>query len=468
MSKKTNLVYVFGDQLRYSACGYTGDVNARTPNIDKLAAQSKNFAGAVSGHPVCAPYRASLLTGKYTTSTGMVINEIRLNPSHRSFAHVLSENGYRTAYIGKWHMWANEWGAHDDPKNSFIPKGENRLGFDDVFKAFNFHHEYNDMYYHLDTSDKVTIKGYEPDGQTQICMDTIEEFHKSEKPFSIFLSIGTPHDPWEDWNVPQKYLDMFKDTKFSLPPNYKPDNDPYADDWAKLNEDERKELTRWMKVYYAMVANLDENIGKIMQKIDDLGIAEDTIFVFTSDHGEMFGAQGRRAKNIFYDEAVRVPFLMKWQGHIDKATRTDVPFNTVDIMPTLLSMMDLPIPEAVEGTNLAGAALGNSAYNKASFMQGTGATAKWEDGHEWRGVRSDRYTYAKFLSDGKEFLFDNAVDPYQMTNLIDSPAHKTEQDDLKQFMSDKMAEIGDKFRPSTWYEKNWTNDRKIFADITDG
>ena len=104
---RPNLVYVFADQLRYQSCGYAGDEYARTPNIDRLAAQGCNFHQAISNTPVCAPHRASLMTGKCQSSTGMVINELRLSPEHETFGQALTRGGYRTAYIGKWHLWAN-------------------------------------------------------------------------------------------------------------------------------------------------------------------------------------------------------------------------------------------------------------------------------------------------------------------------------------------------------------------------
>ena len=129
--KKPNLIYIFADQLRYFSLGCTGDENALTPNIDALCKESCDLCQAVSGHPVCAPYRASLFTGKYTTSTGMVINEIRMNPNHHTFADVLDENGYETAYIGKWHMYAAELGNHYDAENSDIPVGPDRRVFND-------------------------------------------------------------------------------------------------------------------------------------------------------------------------------------------------------------------------------------------------------------------------------------------------------------------------------------------------
>ena len=313
-----NLIYVFADQLRWASVGYNGDTLAETPNIDDLARDSADITNAVSGHPVCAPYRASLLTGKYTTSTGMVINEIRMNPHHKCFAHVLNDAGYDSSYIGKWHLYAAQLGHHYDPENSFVPPGEDRLGFDGYFAAYNFHHEYYapKAYYHLDTPEKIYAEGYEPDFMTDLAIKRLKEVANGDKPFALFLSLGTPHDPWTPDNVPKEYLDRFRDKDFRLPPNYSKHNDPHADMWAKFLPFQRNKITDWMRVYYAMVANLDYNVGRLRSAIKELGIEKDTVFVFTSDHGEMFGAHGRHAKNIFYDEAVRVPFLIEWPGHI--------------------------------------------------------------------------------------------------------------------------------------------------------
>lgn len=151
--------------------------------------------------------------------------------------------------------------------------------------------------------------------------------------------MGTPHDPWVKENVPPQYYEKFKDKQFTLPPNYLPENDPYADAWAKLSEEERTELTEWMRVYYAMAANLDDNFGRLMEAVKKMGLDKNSIIVFTTDHGELFGAHGRRAKNIFYEEAVRVPFLIKWDGYLEEGAKRDFVLNTVDIMPSLLSMM---------------------------------------------------------------------------------------------------------------------------------
>lgn len=461
--KRPNLVYVFADQLRYQSLGYAGDQTAQTPNIDRLCSQSVDLCNAVSGHPVCAPYRASLLTGKYTTSTGMVINEIRINPEHHTFADVLSENGYETAYIGKWHMYANELGNHYDSKNSFIPKGRDRLGFNDYFAAYNFRHEYGTdiAYYHLDTPEKIRYHAYEPDEQTDMALQQMERLAAGEKPFALFLSLGTPHDPWEESNVPSDCLKRFEGSSFLLPPNYLPDNDEHADNWARLSEEEREKLPEWKKVYYAMVANLDDNIGKLLRGMQEMGLEENTILVFTSDHGELFGAHGRRAKNIFYEEAVRIPFLIRWPGVLEEGSKRNFVLNTVDIMPSLLTLMELPVPEEVEGSDRSLCIMGKEDTEDGALMMGTGPTAVWGDGYEWRAYRTKRYTFAVYKKDGMEFLFDNQEDPYQMHNLIGENGYEEIANRLKAAMHGKMESIGDNFEWNSHYEKFWVENRII-------
>ena len=465
MSKTPNLVYVFADQLRYVSCGYNGDKYAKTPNIDRLASEGTVMDNCVSNHPVCAPYRASLFTGKYTTGTGMVINEIRLNPNHRTFANILNENGYETCYIGKWHMYANQWGNHYAVKNSYIPAGPNRLGFNDYFAAYNFHHEYfkPKAYYHLNSPEKIYYEGYEPDAQTDDAIKQLNRLAKGEKPFSMFLSIGTPHDPWNKDNVPEKYYNMFKDVNFEAPPNYaKKATDP-VDLWSRMTKKNHKNLNEWLRCYYAMVANLDYNIGRLFAEVEKLGLADNTIFVFTSDHGECFGAHGRRAKNVFYDEAVRVPFIIYEKGRIETAVNKNC-FSTVDIMPTLLSLMNLPQSEESQGTDISDSVLNGTHIENASLLMCTGHTACWGNGFEWRAFRDERYTYA-YWKDKEHYMFDNINDPYQQNNLYGNPQYIDEQNRLDVAMFKKMNEINDNFRRASYYKKHWVKNRKIKENL---
>ncbi len=469
MSRKPNLLFVLADQLGLNQCGYAGSPTAHTPNIDRFAGESADFRNTVASTPVCAAYRASLFTGKYTTSTGMVINELRLNPAHRCLGHVVSEAGYDTCYIGKWHLYANELGNHEDPKNSFVPRGPDRLGFDGHWAGYNFHHVYYDTYYHSETADKIFYGKdvYEPDAQTDMMIDWFSKRQDPETPFCAFLSYGTPHDPWVDSNVPERFRNMFSTANFENPPNYKDENDPYADKWGRLDDKEREELPLWRRNYCAMTANLDWNIGRLLGALEAQGLKDDTIVVFSSDHGEMFGAQGRRAKNTFYEEAARIPLLVRWPQAVPTGLVSDACLSTVDIMPTLLGLMGLEIPESVEGMDCSAIASGATAPGPAAaFLQNTGACAAWEDGYEWRALRDSRFTYAIYRRDGKELLFDNTVDPLQMEDLAPKEEYEQTLRGFRNALAAKMESIHDTFECCTWYRDNWTENRIILRSAT--
>lgn len=467
---RPNLIFVMADQLGTNHMGYAdywngtnyhGAQHAETPHLDQFASQGVNFKNTVSNMPVCSAFRASLMTGKYTTSNGMVINELRLNPHQECFGHVLTRAGYNTAYIGKWHLYANELGNHDDPKNSFIPRGEHRLGFNDYWAAFNFHHNYYGSYYHTESSEKVYFPAgvYEPDGQTDLAMEWLKcRAKKSSRPFAMFLSWGTPHGPWPTSNVPAEYYDRFASVSLPNPPNYKSVNDePYSDNWSDISAAGRNQLEEWRRVYYAMTCNMDWNFGRLMQFLETQGMADNTIVVFTSDHGEMFGSQGRAAKNTFYEEAARIPFLVRWPNRIAPRV-SDACVSCVDFMPTMLGLMGLPVPERAEGDNLSHLALGESGPEpEFAFLQNTGACAAWENGYEWRAIRNKQYTYARYRVDDKELLFDNVNDPYQMTNLVGDANYASLLAECRAKMTAKMESLRDRFNISTFYRDNWTD-----------
>jgi arylsulfatase A-like enzyme len=460
---RPNLIYVFADQLRYQSVGYAGDEKAITPAIDRFASQGANFYNAISTMPVCAAHRASLFTGKYPTTTGMVINEIRINPNHECFGHVLTKAGYQTGYIGKWHLWANVLEHHYESKNSFVPPGPHRLGFDGYWAAYNYNHRYYGSFYHIDSPEKIYHgEGvYEPDSQTDLTINFINKAAGTDKPFALFLSYGPPHDPWREGNYPKKYYDMFEGVKFGNPPNYNSEPDKRADNWGRLRPRHIEKLEYWRRLYYALTTSLDDNFERLLKAVEKAGITNNTIIVFTSDHGEMFGAHGRRAKNIFYEEAVRVPFLVRWPGHIPSGTISDVCLGTVDIMPTILSLMDLPVPKEVEGMNLSHCALVKSGPEPpAAFMQNLGACSDWYDGYEWRGLRDKQFTYARYR-DGAEFLFDNRKEPYQMTNLVQNPKYKDTLQHCRTLVTGRMDELNDSFETCTWYRDLWTDGNRI-------
>lgn len=465
-AKRPNLIYVFADQLRYSSCGYAGDSFAKTPNMDKLASQGCNVHQAVSSTPVCAPYRASLMTGKYQSSTGMVINELRLSPEHQCFGTQITKAGYKTAYIGKWHMWANS-GKHALVKSGFVPPGPYRLGFDEHWAAYNFNHNYMDAPYFNDDATPHLRPGYEPNGQTDEAIAYLKEARTHGEPFAMFLSWGPPHYPWGANNVEKEFLDQFRNVDLPLAPNYSTKQDPYADNWGKLPPNYDTVVHSWLKTYYAQVANLDWNLGRLMKAIDDAGLADDTILVFTSDHGEMFGSHGRMAKLIFYEEAARVPFLVRWPGKIRPNTKTDCMMGTPDIMPTLLSLLKIPVPSTVEGIDQSRNWMGHGGRDHdMQHLQGMGPTAAWRDGHEWRATRDREFTYAKYKVDGKELLFHNAKDPYQMKDLSSDRAYASTLAHYRASSEKWRKEHNDSFENCTAYKRWIDGDNNIINTAT--
>ena len=463
---KPNVIILIADQLRYQSVGYSGDKQAITPHIDRLASQGINFRQFVANTPVCSAFRGSLLTGKHASSTGVVVNELRLNPNHDTIAHVLKARGYKTDHIGKWHLWANKAGGHNYIPNAYTPPGPYRMGFDDYWAGYNFGHQNFNSAYFRDTAEPIKIKGFSSEHYSNLAIERINLHAKKKEPFVMTVAYSPPHDPWGKFNVPEQWYEKFKEAEFKKPATWSDKPDPRMD----RNTDPVNWLKRWkpnleefIRVYYAMTGALDEQIGRVLKAVDDAGIADNTIVIFTSDHGEMFGAQGRVFKMTFYEESARVPFVMRWPGKIKAGSVSDASMSTVDIMPTIAGLCGGTIPKQVEGLNLGPLVLGKADAAEPPFalLQGMGHTFQWKDGFEWRALRNKQYTYARYLSDGKELLFHNAVDPIQSKDLAADPAHAAKLKELRDQMNARMAAIGDDFQKCSWYRDNWTDNRVI-------
>lgn len=244
--------------------------------------------------------------------------------------------------------------------------------------------------------------------------------------------------------------------------------DPYADRWATMDEAYRRDLQNNVRGYYAQTANIDRNLGRILEALDAGGLAENTVLVFTSDHGEMFGSQGRRAKNIFYEEAAHIPLLFRQPGRIESGAAESC-ISTVDLMPTLLGLLGLPIPRTAEGVDLSrGLTGGTATIDNCVLMQGMGTTAAWRDGNEWRGLRDTQYTYAVYRRDRSEHLYDNLTDPLQQTNLVEDTGQAMLLDRFREQLAQRMAELNDSFEACTWYEDAWMQDRNILRGARGG
>ena len=433
--KQPNIVYVFADQWRASAFGYTGDPNIKTPNIDRLAAEGLNFSNCVAVTPLCTPYRASLLTGRYPTSTGMFLNDLYLPPGELCMPEILNDAGYSTAYIGKWHL-----DGHG--RNAYIPP-ERRQGWDYWKGAECDHNNHNSHYYAGDSNEKLYWDGYDAFAQTNDARKYIVEQVDNDQPFILMISYGPPHPSSPP--APEEYRALYPVDDIELPPN--------------VPAEYHKEARLRLQHYYAHGTAIDECVGDLMQTIEESGIAENTIFVFTSDHGGMLLSHGLpfEWKQVAWDESAHVPFLLRFpaaHGHQGRVIGT--PFNTPDILPTLLGLAKVKIPDSVEGDDLSALITKGTEFKNRSVLYMSVAPIVGQ-GEAHRSLRTERYTYVRNL-EGPWLLFDDLQDPWQMNNLIGKATHATLQRELDAELQDHLRKIGDDFRPPQSYIEEWGYD----------
>ncbi len=430
--RRPNVVFLLADQWRAQATGYAGNPNLNTPHLDRLATQSVNFTNAVSGCPVCCPYRGSLMTGQYPLTHGVFLNDVCLSNDAVSLADAFNEAGYHTGYIGKWHL-------DGQGRSSFIPP-ERRQGFQ-YWRANECTHNYNKSLYYADTPEKRFWKGYDAIDETEDARRYLRD-HR-EEPFALVLSWGPPHNPYQ--TAPEAFRRRFRPEDIQLRPNVPRD----------LAAAARQDLAG----YYAHCAALDVCAGRVIDELDELGLADDTILVFTSDHGDMIGSQGNQRKQRPWDEAIRVPFLVRYPRLLGQgAKKLTLPINTPDIMPTLLGLCGIDVPETVEGTDrtelLTGAVADGDEPALITCPSPFGEWTRQKGGREYRGLRTRRHTYVRTL-DGPWLLYDNNNDPYQMNNLVGKPEHAPLQADLEAMLAARLKETNDQFRPGGEYVAKW-------------
>jgi arylsulfatase A-like enzyme len=433
VQKPPNVVYVFADQWRAQATGYAGDTNAITPRLDRLAAESLNFENAVSGCPVCTPYRASLLTGQYWLTHGLFMNDICLQPKIPTLAEVFREAGYDTAYIGKWHL-----DGHG--RSSFIPR-ERRHGFE-YWKVLECTHNYNRSFYYGDTDEKREWEGYDAIAQTRDAQQYLRN-RKHDKPFLLALSWGPPHAPYE--TAPERFRKLVQPENVILRSN--------------VPQEQEEAARRDLAGYYAHIAALDECLGNLLDTLEECGLAEDTLFIFTSDHGDLLYSQGQQKKQQPYDESIRVPFLVRHPRRLgNNGRKLPTLINTPDIMPTLLGWCGLAIPEGVEGRDFSKALLaGEDPAVPAAMLTCVAPFGQWpraRGGREYRGIRTLTHTYVRDLN-GPWLLFDNEHDPYQRENLCGRPEASDLQNRLDALLQQELDTRGDAFLPAEDYIEQW-------------
>ena len=430
-ARRPNVVFVLADQWRAQACGYADDPNLkeRTPHLDRLASESVRFTHAVSCCSVCTPYRASLLTGQYPLTHGLFLNDVCLGTNATSLAQAYARAGYDTAYIGKWHV-----DGHG--RSAYIPP-ERRQGFD-YWKVLECTHDYNRSPYYADGDPTSRLwDGYDVEAQTKDAQAYLSAHAHAKKPFLLVLAWGPPHNPYG--TAPERYRRLFEAGTLSLRPD--------------VEGDPRKDLAG----YYAHIAAMDDCLGDLMRTLDEAGLREDTVLVFTSDHGDMLGSHGQNRKQKPWDESIRVPLLVRAPAVSKSGRVIDAPINAPDLMPTLLGLCGVPIPHTVQGEDCSGWIRGESPSDRSALIACYTPFGEWtraRGGREYRGVRTARYTYVRDLN-GPWLLYDNEADPYQLTNRVNQTENAALQARLEGELQKLLKKTNDDFQPGSAYIAKW-------------
>ena len=432
---KPNLVFIFDDQHSFDMLGCYGNKQVKTPNLDKFALQGIRFTDCFSNCPVSTPFRGMLMTGQHSLNNGTIINDVPLLPGHgKKIAEVLRDAGYSTAYIGKWHILGGD-------RNRPIPKGEMRYGFDELFLSNNCKTDYrpNYCYYWNEKAEKVFFDKWELDGQTDQALDYLDTRKEKKQPFALFISWHAPHNNSEKImpngdkhftynHVSDEYLSQYNIDSIHVRPGTK--NSP--------------EIREMYRDHYANITAVDKAFGRLMSKLNELGLDSNTLVVFTSDHGDMLEFKNYySSKSVAYDYSDHTPLIMRWPGKLEAKSTTKLLFGSLDFMPTILGLLKLNVPKEVQGKNLSKAILTKN-ENAVDFIpiwmiQGIG----------YRGVITHDYVYCRQKKDSlatfQNILINRNADPYQLNNEFDNPKMTDVKAKLWKLTQTSMKSYGDEF-----------------------
>lgn len=427
---RPNILFFFTDQQRFDTCGCYGQRLPVTPNLDRLAERGTRFANAFTCQPVCGPARACLQTGRYATDLGCFKNNIPLPQDIPTLATRLTQAGYQTAYVGKWHLASGEG---FDCATGPIPH-HLRGGYQDYWVAsdvLEFTSHGYDGFFTDDAMRRVDFTGYRPDCQTDYVLDFLDH-RRDGRPFLMFTSYIEPHHQNDHcrYEGPVGARKRFADFD---PPG---DLVGTGGDWRDVYPD-----------YLGQCHALDRNLGRVMDKLDQLGLTENTLIVYTSDHGSHFRTRNSEYKRACHDGCTHIPLVIAGPG-----------FDAGRVADQLVSLMDLPITlTAAAGADCAGMA-GNPLQ---LIAQGLGAQLpshvfiQISESQVGRAVRTARYKYSVRAHglDGnaapgspvyrEDCLYDLADDPFERTNLVSHPGYAEVRAQLARLLIRDMVQAGE-------------------------
>lgn len=436
--KRPNVLVIWTDQQRWDTIGAAGGP-VKTPHLDRLAAEGRLFANAFCNSPVCMPSRQSMLSGRYPSTLGVRCNGIEMDPSIECIQHVLAGHGYHTAQLGKLHFknHASPFRDHTEPHPSYgfdtcIVSDEPGCYEDPYLAWVRAHDPAAVPHCMVDTppawtGSPVTVHprnvhqpyafaGPEKLTHTAFVADITCDYLRARagraregEPFFAVAGIYAPHAPI---NPPPRFLDWYDRSELALP--VRADGENFHD--PKTGEPVTDEQWRTVRQhYYALVSHVDDQVGRIIAQLRELGLYDETLIIFTSDHGENLGDHGLIAKTHWFDSSTHVPLIIKpaastgtsWNaGEVERGI-----VELVDIAPTITESCGVPTPTFFQGQSLRNPTVRSSALFEYGFPGGAG----------YKAIRTDDYLYSRHR-DGTERLYDLQADPDQTSPLRSPPA----------------------------------------------
>lgn len=438
-----NILFVFSDQQRYTALGADGNDVVRTPYLDGMAAEGMVCDNMFSNHPLCSPFRAILLTGRYGWRNGVIDNEYEPFRDIPTMPSVLKAAGYHTGHIGVWHLGVGPYPVED------------RYGLDYLAAVEGTGGNYFDQRYFENESGPTRHEGWSPAAETDLAIRFMQQHvsQKQDQPFALFVSWRPPHWPYPQY--PDEY-GGYDPADVDLPGNVPRQMADFA----------RKEIAD----YYGCISGLDSQMGRLLAALDELDLADDTIVCFSSDHGDHLSSHGygkpmdhwmhhsmRASKATPYDESAHIPFLIRWPGGTPPGSRSDAFMGSIDMVPGLLGACGVPLPEGLQGRDISPIWRGQAIPDETDETVGSSDSVYlmnmangWPDRHgwvgRWRGVRTERYTYARWYNNERgPWLFDRQEDPLEKRNVINAADARSAADEMETRLHRWMEATGDPF-----------------------
>ncbi len=420
-----NVVVFFTDQQRWDTTGIHGNPMGLTPNLDRLGRVDTHLANSFTCQPVCGPARSCLQTGLYATTTGCWRNAIPLPEGSHTLAHSFAGAGYRTGYIGKWHLYNRE-------SRGPVP-ATHRFGYEYwlASNVLEFTSDAYDTVVYDGDDNEVRLPGYRVDALTDAGIRYMDA--NREGPFFLFLSYLEPHhqNHLDDFPPPDGYREMF--TGGWIPP-----------DLAALGGSTHQHLGG----YYGQVKRLDEALGRVLDALTSLGLADDTVVLFTSDHGNHFKTRNSEYKRSCHESSIRVPTVLAGPG-FRGGGQVDELVSLVDLPPTLLDAAGLEIPEQMQGRSILPLLKGErEGWPEEVFVQ-------ISESQVGRAVRTHRWKYGVDAAQAdpakaggsevytEQYLYDLQADPYELNNLVGVQSHRPAADILAARLTRRMREAGE-------------------------